>query len=168
MTIVLADNLHHEAFTCHCPQATVQPLAYLSCQADQCFPAFSAFLLGHLDRHSCSSTAACLVNFHDSIMEHLGVKSANISHPCTLAVDKAAMQSTASQPMLAFQLNPVLQELEERYNRLRLEFQLAVDKAESVTEPELVRRALSKEKGTAQAKGFFGAAAKYAVCLISI
>ena len=52
------------------------------------------------------------------------------------------------------------QELEDRYNRLRLEFQLAVDKAEAVTESELVRRALSKEKGTSLAKGFFGAAAK--------
>ena len=109
-----------------------------------------------------------LVNLHDSIVEDLGVKSVSPRHTCTLAVGKAAVQSTASQPMLAFQLNPVLQELEERYNRLRLEFQLAVDKAEIVTEPELVRRALSKDKGTTQAKGFFGAAAKYAMCLISI
>ena len=54
-------------------------------------------------------------------------------------------------------LNILLQELEERYNRLRLEFQLAVDKAEAVPEAELVRRALSKEKGNALTKGFFGA-----------
>lgn len=53
-----------------------------------------------------------------------------------------------------------MQELEDRYNRLRLECQLAVDKAESVTEAELIRRALSKEKGTSLTKGFFGAVAK--------
>ena len=52
----------------------------------------------------------------------------------------------------------LLQELEERYTRLRQEFHLAVDKAEAVTEAELVRRALSKEKGTALSKGFLGAA----------
>lgn len=56
----------------------------------------------------------------------------------------------------------LVQDLEDRYNRLRLECQLAVDKAESVSESELIRRALSKEKGTSAAKGFFGGAVRYA------
>lgn len=62
----------------------------------------------------------------------------------------------------------LLQELEERYNRLRLECQLAVDKAEDVTEAELVRRVLSKEKRNALSKGFFGAAPnRYACCCLT-
>ncbi|KAA6428433.1 MAG: hypothetical protein FRX49_01309, partial [Trebouxia sp. A1-2] len=51
-------------------------------------------------------------------------------------------------------------DLEERYNRLRLEVQLAADKAEAASEAELVRRAMAKEKAMAPVKGFFGAAAK--------
>jgi len=51
--------------------------------------------------------------------------------------------------------------LEERYNRLRLEVQLAADKAEAASEAELVRRAMAKEKTMPPVKGFFGAAAKY-------
>ena len=50
--------------------------------------------------------------------------------------------------------------MEERYNRLRLEVQLAADKAESASEAELVRRAMAKEKTLPPVKGFFGAAAK--------
>ncbi|DBA76305.1 TPA: hypothetical protein ACH3X1_010019 [Trebouxia sp. C0004] len=51
-------------------------------------------------------------------------------------------------------------DLEERYNRLRLEVQLAADKAEAASEAELVRRAMAKEKTLLPVKGFFGAAAK--------
>ncbi len=50
--------------------------------------------------------------------------------------------------------------MEERYNRLRLEVQLAADKAEAASEAELVRRAMAKEKAMPPVKGFFGAAAK--------
>ena len=50
------------------------------------------------------------------------------------------------------------QELEDRYNRLRLEVQLAADKGEAASEGELVRRAMAKEKTTLPVKGFFGAA----------
>ena len=50
------------------------------------------------------------------------------------------------------------QELEDRYNRLRLEVQLAADKGEAASETELVRRAMAKEKTALPVKGFFGAA----------
>lgn len=50
------------------------------------------------------------------------------------------------------------QELEERYNRLRLEVQLAADRDEAASEHELVRRTMAKEKSLLPAKGFFGAA----------
>ena len=49
-----------------------------------------------------------------------------------------------------------LQELEDRYNRLRLEVQLAADKGEAASEAELVRRAMAKEKTVNAVKGFFG------------
>ena len=49
------------------------------------------------------------------------------------------------------------QDLEDRYNRLRLEVQLAADKGEAVSEAELVRRTMAKEKTALTGKGFFGA-----------
>ena len=49
-----------------------------------------------------------------------------------------------------------LQDLEDRYNRLRLEVQLAADKGEAASEAELVRRAMAKEKTVNPVKGFFG------------
>ena len=49
-----------------------------------------------------------------------------------------------------------LQEPEDRYNRLRLEVQLAADKGEVAGEAELVRRAMAKEKTVNPVKGFFG------------
>ena len=51
----------------------------------------------------------------------------------------------------------VQQDLEDRYNRLRLEVQLAADKGEAVSEAELVRRTMAKEKTALTGKGFFGA-----------
>lgn len=53
-----------------------------------------------------------------------------------------------------------MKDLEDRYNRLRLEVQLAADKAEAATQADLVRRAMAKEKNMPPVKGFFGAAAK--------
>ena len=50
-----------------------------------------------------------------------------------------------------------LQDLEDRYNRLRLEVQLAADKGEAAGESELIRRAMAKEKSANPVKGFFGA-----------
>ncbi len=50
------------------------------------------------------------------------------------------------------------QELEERYNRLRLEVQLAADRGEAASEQDLVRRTMAKEKSALPVKGFFGAA----------
>lgn len=50
------------------------------------------------------------------------------------------------------------QELEDRYNRLRLEVQLAADRGEAASEAELVRRTMAKEKTAIAGKGFFGAA----------
>lgn len=49
------------------------------------------------------------------------------------------------------------QELEDRYNRLRLEVQLAADRGEAASEAELVRRTMAKEKTALTGKGFFGA-----------
>ena len=54
--------------------------------------------------------------------------------------------------------------MEERYNRLRLEVQLAADKAEAVSEAELVRRTMAKEKTIPPVKGFFGAAKCVSSC----
>ena len=51
----------------------------------------------------------------------------------------------------------LLQDLEDRYNRLRLEVQLAADKGEAAGEAELIRRAMAKEKTANPVKGFFGA-----------
>lgn len=52
----------------------------------------------------------------------------------------------------------VQQDLEDRYNRLRLEVQLAADRGEAASEAELVRRTMAKEKTAHTGKGFFGAA----------
>ena len=52
------------------------------------------------------------------------------------------------------------QDLEDRYNRLRLEVQLAADKGEAASEADLVRRAMAKEKAAPPVKGFFGTASK--------
>lgn len=56
----------------------------------------------------------------------------------------------------------VVQELEDRYNRLRLEVQLAADKGEAASEADLIRRAMAKEKSAPPVKGFF---AKYVSCI---
>ena len=56
----------------------------------------------------------------------------------------------------------VVQELEDRYNRLRLEVQLAADKGDAASEADLVRRAMAKEKSAPPVKGFF---AKYVLSI---